>query len=327
MKHDEKSETAQIVNMYLEKSNKESFYMGWYDTNLNVSYYAYRVRRDYITFCSYHGQKTMIVELSAEGNWRVFTNEMDKWEEITQTESGCIDLDTDGRRWEGGIKDGKPFGCGIFYDSEGRKEFKGYVLDGSRICHGEEYYPDIGKTKYSGFYYNDKRSGTGFLYNRKGEIDHNGPWWNDEPYVIHSTDRFVINQANVLIIPPNSFNNTTVLFSTHYLYSVKQVTVGECSMGKIRRFCIDGMEALESIIVGVKSFTRAKNGDELRETEEFDGKCVIRNCPKLASIWFRNYAFADYDSFTLENVPSLASIEIGVKCFWAYASFELRGRT
>ena len=43
----------------------------------------------------------------------------DDWKENEQDGVDCIDLDVNGRRWEGGVKDGKPLGYGMVYDEEG----------------------------------------------------------------------------------------------------------------------------------------------------------------------------------------------------------------
>ena len=44
-------------------------------------------------------------------------------------ERGGIDLDVNGRRWEGGVRDGKPCGYGVVYDEEGRNAFVGFMMD------------------------------------------------------------------------------------------------------------------------------------------------------------------------------------------------------
>ena len=49
----------------------------------------------------------------------------DDWKESEQDGVSCVDLGVSGRRWEGGIKDGKPFGYGVLYDEEGKKEYEG----------------------------------------------------------------------------------------------------------------------------------------------------------------------------------------------------------
>ena len=77
----------------------------------------------------------------------------------TQCAEEVIDLDVNGRRWEGGVKDGVPYGYGIIYDEEGRKEYEGFMMDGMKTCYGIEYCSDIGRVEYKGGYYDNKRFG------------------------------------------------------------------------------------------------------------------------------------------------------------------------
>ena len=49
---------------------------------------------------------------------------------VISHENRCIDLDVNGRRWEGSVINGKPFGFGVMFDEEGRKEYEGFMMDG-----------------------------------------------------------------------------------------------------------------------------------------------------------------------------------------------------
>ena len=73
----------------------------------------------------------------------------DKWNAITFTKE-VIDLNANGKRWEGSVRNGKPFGFGVFYDEEGRKEFEGFMVNGIITGYGIEYYGDIERVKYEG---------------------------------------------------------------------------------------------------------------------------------------------------------------------------------
>ena len=97
---------------------------------------------------------------------RVFVN--GELKEMVDSHNNCIDLDTNGRRWEGSVKDGKPFGYGVLFDEEGRKEYEGFMMDTHRMCYGREYYPDIGRVKYDGCYF-ETRELEGF--NERGNED------------------------------------------------------------------------------------------------------------------------------------------------------------
>lgn len=85
-----------------------------------------------------------------------------------------IDLDVNGRRWEGGVKDEKPFGYGVLYDEEGRKEYEGFMVNGCRHYYGSKYYANTNQLKYCGYYCHDKRFGKGTLWKRNGSVDYEG---------------------------------------------------------------------------------------------------------------------------------------------------------
>ena len=92
----------------------------------------------------------------------------DDWKENEQDGVDCIDLDVNGKRWEGGVKNGKPFGYGVLYDEEGKKEYEGFMVDGVKMGYGIEYYNDIERIEYEGCFYEGKRFGRGVLYDRNG---------------------------------------------------------------------------------------------------------------------------------------------------------------
>ena len=78
-------------------------------------------------------------------------------------ETQCIDLDVNRRRWEGSVKDGKPFGFGVLFNEEGRKEYEGFIMDGKKVCYGKEYYDDVERVEYDGCFYEGKRFGKGSI--------------------------------------------------------------------------------------------------------------------------------------------------------------------
>ena len=71
----------------------------------------------------------------------------------------------------------------------------------------------------------------------------------------------------------------------------------------MNRFEIDGLNELETIIIGYKSF-------ELDENTGEGSKCVIMNCDQLSEIHIEDGSFYWYKSFELKNLPSLISIQL-----------------
>ena len=242
----------------------------------------------------------------------------DDWKESEQDGVDCIDLDVNGRRWEGGMKNGKPFGYGVLYDEEGKKEYEGFMVDGVKNCKGIEYYSDIEWVKYRGCFYDGKRFGRGVLFGRNGIMEYNGLWKNDMVYSSHSNDSTIDNHTETVTIGDGVFNNREPFIPSYYMHSLKRIVIGDRCFGKVRVFELDGLDELESVEIGQDSF-------RISDKERNDGDYRIVNCPKLKSIQIGDYSFGDYHSFELNNLSSLQSIDIGMDCFIYAPSFSLTG--
>ena len=53
-------------------------------------------------------------------------------------ETVIIDLNREGRRWEGGELNGKPFGFGREYSGDDNLVYEGFVFEGKKVCFGKE---------------------------------------------------------------------------------------------------------------------------------------------------------------------------------------------
>lgn len=235
----------------------------------------------------------------------------------------CIDLDSTGRRWEGGINDGKPFGWGILYNEDGLKEYEGFLLDTSRICYGKEYYPDICQIRYDGCYMNNRRFGEGILYDRKGEVEYNGLWKNDEPYSPRIDGRLLTNRTEFFFITGYGFNRVESLFLPQWLHKLRRIVTGYHCFEQARLCEISGLSELETMEIGNENFFCYK--ERVWDDMSLDGCLRIVNCPKLQSIQVGEYSFSDYHSLELRNLPSLQSIQMGEWCFFEAPLFSLVG--
>ena len=299
-------------------NSKESIL--FYDIKAEYTYGVVKCNERYCAVDGLRGAYRMVV---ADVNRR----EMIIYEDSERTDPQCtkevIDLDVNGKRWEGGVRDGKPFGYGVVYDEEGRKEYEGFMVDGVKVCYGIEYYSDIEWVKYRGFFYEGKRLGKGVLYDRNGMIEYDGLWKNGESYSnLHDTNT-IDNTTESVDIHYNSYNNEKTLILPFFLCSLKRVVIEHKCFEKARVFELDGLRELESIDVGNECFTITDNNT--RQNERSDGSCRIVNCPKLKSIHISLFSFRGYHSFELSNLPSLQSIEIGDRCFYSVSSFSLTG--
>ena len=249
----------------------------------------------------------------------------DDWKESEQDGVDCIDLNVNGKRWEGGMKNGKPFGYGVMYDEEGKKEYEGFMVDGVKMGYGIEYSNDIERVIYEGCFCDDKRFGRGVLYDRNGIIEYNGLWKNDSTYCDQFDGNTIDCYTESVSINYDSFNEVKSFIHNSFLYSLKWITIGDSCFGKVRVFELDGLGELESVVIGKECFTYAKTYDDIWNSKRSDGSCRIVNCPKLKSIQIGYHSFSDYHSFELSNLPSLQSIEIGEYCFFVVRSFSLTG--
>ena len=102
------------------------------------------------------------------------------------------------------------------------------------------------------------------------------------------------------------------------LKKLKRIEIGnECFMN-VREFVIDGLEKLESVIIGENCFT-------ISDDERNDGICRITNCPNLHQLDIGDECFEDFKSFELSDLNSIQSIKFGKGCFVFADVFSLKG--
>ena len=98
------------------------------------------------------------------------------------------------------------------------------------------------------------------------------------------------------------------MFNSFYLKGIERVEIEEDYFIKMKRFVIDGLNELKSIIIGKNSFYL---DIKLRE----GSKCLIMNCDQLSEINIGYRSFYWYESFELKNLPSLISIQLDRHAF------------
>ena len=129
-----------------------------------------------------------------------------------QTRNGIIDLDVCGRRWEGMICNDEPCGFGIIYNDNGKKDYEGFVWNGSPICYGKRYYADIEKVRFEGAFCFGGLVCKGVEYDRIGVVESNGLWRNDTPFSLESSDGIIHSRTEDLEVPNYSFNDIESFF-------------------------------------------------------------------------------------------------------------------
>ena len=106
--------------------------------------------------------------------------------------------------------------------------------------------------------------------------------------------------------------------------SLRELKVGNECFEYVDEVKLIGLSELESVEIGMNSFTQHKKGYGNDANRHF----YLKNCPKLKSLKMGRYSFSDYSVIEIENVDALEVIEIGDLNEWSYnfysASLELK---
>ena len=116
----------------------------------------------------------------------------------------------------------------------------------------------------------------------------------------------------------NEENMTELNLSFFGFTQLRSIAIGNDCFKNVRKFVLDGLEKLESVKIGEKSFSISDN-------KRNDGLCRITNCPNLRQLVIGYYSFRDFKQFELSNVKSLQSIQFGEYCFKYAMNCILKG--
>ena len=120
----------------------------------------------------------------------------------------------------------------------------------------------------------------------------------------------------------NDYEGTELILKG--LPKLKSIEIGEECFLTTRTFELDGLNALERVVIGRWSFADVNGFDDVKNSQRTDGNYTISNCAHLKSIEMGDAAFGDYRLFSLTNLPSLESIVMGIYSFY-HAPFVLQG--
>ena len=105
---------------------------------------------------------------------------------------------------------------------------------------------------------------------------------------------------------------------------LKSLSVGDHCFSYVNEVKMIGLSELESVEIGMNSFTKHKYSHGNDPNRHF----YLKNCPKLKSLKMGRYSFSDYTVIEIENVDALESIEMGYlnerSYNFDYASLELK---
>ena len=98
----------------------------------------------------------------------------------------------------------------------------------------------------------------------------------------------------------------TVLDLTRFT-GVRRIVIGHDAFMYVEEVKMIGLNELESVEIGMNSFTQHKSGYGNDPNRHF----YLKNCPKLKSLKMGRYSFSDYSVIEIENVDALEVIEMG----------------
>ena len=121
-------------------------------------------------------------------------------------------------------------------------------------------------------------------------------------------------------------NEDYTIFNFSRFNLLEELIIGDDSFMYVNEFVINELNKLKSLVIGMNSFTKNKNGYGNDESRSF----IISNCDELKSIEIGSYSFSDYGGeFELNNLPKLESIKIGeigsTSSNFRYCSFVVEG--
>ena len=238
-----------------------------------------------------------------------------------------IDLNAEGRRWEGGELNDKPFGFGREYSESGNLVYEGFMYEGKKVCFGKEFNDDDNNNclVYEGGYWNGERWGEGKSFDFNGSADFNGEWIDNHAI---SKGQDLKHQLLYQVftccirIENEMFNEDTIttLHLSPFLINLQTLSIGQESFNYVRAFTVDKLPSLRLIIVANNCCKKKYE----RQTP-VGGHVCIMNCPNLRQVILHNNCFEYFKSLHISNLNLLHSIDLGCWCFNNGEEFLLKG--
>ena len=134
----------------------------------------------------------------------------------------------------------------------------------------------------------------------------------------------VWSDVESLFILSNTCNEESVIELDLSKYpKLKSVTIGDECFMYVDEVKLIGLSELESVEIGMNSFTKKKNSTKNDPNRHF----YLKNCPKLKSLKVGRYSFSDYTVIEIENcgLEVIETGELNEKSWNFYwASLELK---
>ena len=161
--------------------------------------------------------------------------------------------------------------------------------------------------------------GAGVLYDRDEVVIHEGEWVNNRPLLtrVELTDKNPVlhNRVEELIVKNNSCNGKEwKSLDLSLLSKLRKLTVGNECFKEVETVKVNGLNELESMVVGVNSFTFGNN-----KKTSFE----MKDCEKVKELIIGCTSFNIFGKFSLENTPSMERIVMdGENFYWSSCRFH-----
>ena len=224
-----------------------------------------------------------------------------------------LDLSDDGERWEGDVRDGKPFGWGVLYDSEGEKKYEGFRMGEMNVCYGKSYYSDIQKVEYEGMIYRGKRWGRGVQYDRNGRVIHEGEWFcgaygSKVKVQITEENQSLHSLVTELVVSKGCCNEERwKALDLSFVTNLERLEVGDKCFAHVEDIRMVGLKHLQKVKIGEKCACSDKTRRKVNPNSRF----IVNDCAALTELDIGARSFSDYVVCNIQNVPSLETIRIG----------------
>ena len=229
--------------------------------------------------------------------------------------SGIIDLDTNGKRWEGCVHDSISFGYGRLYNESDHLVYEGFMKNNKKVCYGTLFYDDIETPCYCGCFFNNQKCGTGYVVDRVGEQGDVAYWNNNNrlgpdpkggKVMVHS-------HSKSLTLDNRCESPAMVGFGFEWMRSLESLVIVRNCFKQIRHFKLENLPALRMLLVNPGCFQL--HNECYKVPAQPDGEFIIRHCPLLTKVTILPYSFADYATMEMNDLPSLEVLTIQYYAF------------
>ena len=109
-----------------------------------------------------------------------------------------------------------------------------------------------------------------------------------------------------VIVSSHCCNKSVKVLDLSELKCLKRIEIGDDCFMHVDDMKLTGLQ-LESVVIGMNSFTRKKYDDGKDPNRHF----YVKNCPSLKELKMGRYSFSDYSVCEIEDTPALETIQIG----------------